>query len=81
MSENQVIDEAITTSQSRVTKEAKMARLSGGMAMQIAKAKNDPMYARYQKARKIMLDTKKKIQQKYGQKGKMAAREAARGRK
>ena len=60
----------------RVTRQAKMARLSGGLAMQMAKKANDPMAAKAMKYKKLFLDMKKKIMMKYGMKGKAAARKA-----
>jgi len=71
--EEEVVEEA---GMIRVTRQAKMARLSGGLAMQMAKKNNDPMYNKAMKAKKLFMGMKKKIMQKYGMKGKAAARKA-----
>ena len=60
----------------RVTRQAKMARLSGGLSMKMAAKANDPMYAKAMKAKKLFMLYKKKIMAKYGMKGKAAARKA-----
>lgn len=60
----------------RITRQAKMARLGGGLAVGMAKKANDPMYAKMIKAKKMFKTFKKKIMQKYGMKGKTAARKA-----
>lgn len=60
----------------RITRQAKMARLGGGLAVGMAKKANDPMYAKMIKAKKMFKSFKKKIMQKYGMKGKTAARKA-----
>ena len=73
----EVIKESLNTSIRKETKQAKMARLIGKMAMQMAKTNNDPLYAKAQKAKQIYIKAKGMIQKKYGQKSKMAAKKAA----
>lgn len=68
---------AFTSSVTRNTRQAKISRLSGAMAVKIAREKKDPMYVKLVKYRKLYLETKKRIQQKYGMKGLQAARQKA----
>ena len=55
----------------------KLSKLSGAFAVQIARQKNDPLYTKLIKLKKMYRIVKKQILQKYGAKGKMAARLAA----
>jgi len=74
---DEVMEEALKASVTRQTKQGKMARLAGGMAMAMARKNNDPLYKKAMKAKKIFMQAKAMIQKKYGMKGKMAARKAA----
>ena len=60
-----------------VTGRDKMTKLAGAFAVQIARQKNDPLYGKLIKLKKMYRIVKKQIIQKYGSRGKMAARLAA----
>lgn len=64
----------VGTSTIRRTKQTKRKQLAGRSAVRLAAKTSDPLYIKYQKYRKIMLELKKKLMQKYGRKGMTQAR-------
>jgi len=68
---------ALRQSMQRVSRGTKLNRLAGSMAIKIAKEKNDPMYRKVIKFKGLWKKWSAKLMQKYGQKGKQAARKAA----
>jgi len=69
----------MSSSTRQITKADKMAMLSGAMAVQIARETNDPLYAKLVKAKGLYMKYKEMVQNKYGQKGALAARKIASG--
>lgn len=66
-----------STSMIRVSKMAKIKKLAGSYALQLAKQRNDPLYKKAMKFRKKWKDAIEQIQKKYGMKGMQSARQAA----
>jgi len=66
------------TSVVRITKQEKLARLGGVLAIKAAQAANDPLYKKYEKARERYLSLKEKIIQKYRPVARRKVREALR---
>ena len=64
------------TSQSMVkrTKKAKRSAYAGSTAVRLAKAKNDPMYKKLARYKKLYMESKKKIRMKYKSKANKIAR-------
>lgn len=60
----------------RATKQQKLARAGGLLSVNMAKKDNDPLYAKLAKAEALVKQLRKKINQKYGQKGLAAARQS-----
>jgi len=71
------LDEA-GTSTIRVTRKKKMRQVAGKSAINMAKRRRDPLYAKYTKYRKLYLDAKNAIKRKYGRRGMQHARKALR---
>lgn len=61
----------------KVTKESKLALLAGKLAAKMARDNKDPLYRKYEKLRKAYFGVKGKIQAKYGNRAKMAAKKIA----
>jgi len=76
-----VNEAALSTSRKVVikTKKQKLARLAQSAAMALAKDANDPIFAKYEKFRKLEIKFRKIIEKKYRSKGKAAARAIASG--
>ncbi|MFW6219385.1 MAG: hypothetical protein ACOC33_00825 [bacterium] len=72
---NQKLEES-TTSVIKRTRQTKLAALSAGFALRIAKQQQDPLYKKYQKFRKLFWNAKKLLVKRYGARGMMAARKA-----
>lgn len=70
---------AFKTTISKSTRGGKFSRLSGAMAIKMARENNDPMYKKMKKSKDRYLEYKDKLRQKYGQKGKQMARKSRRG--
>ena len=68
---------ALRQNMQRVSRQDKLARMSGSAAMRIAKGRNDPVAAKVIKFKKLWKKWSAKLMQRYGQKGKMAARKSA----
>ena len=62
------------------SKAAKLQAAAGSMAINLAKAANDPMYKKLKMFREKFFDAKKKIQAKYGKQAMMAVRKGMAGR-
>jgi allophanate hydrolase subunit 1 len=77
----EVLDEALSASRKVVvkTRQQKLARLGQQAAMELAKESSDPLYKKYEKFRKLEVSYRKKIEKKYGSKGKAVARKIASG--
>ena len=60
----------------RDTRMQKFNRLSGAMAVNIAKKRHDPDAVRLAKFKKKFFEFKKKIQRKYAMKGRQVARKS-----
>jgi hypothetical protein len=58
------------------TKQDKLVRLAGRLALSIAKERGDVKYEKYRKYRKAMLAVKKDLLQKYEAAGMKAAKKA-----
>ena len=65
-----------TTSVVRRTKQAKLNALIGTMAIKLAKEANDPLYARFVRARSLWKRLQEQIIKKYRAKATKMAREA-----
>lgn len=72
---SEILEERIQASTVRLTREGKIKRLIGKLAIGMAKHSNDPIYARYVKSRLLYLQFKKVLLKKYGMKAKAAARQ------
>jgi|GEM_PF-4468672 len=59
------------------SKSAKLQAAAGSMAVQLAKAANDPVYKNFKMFRDKFYDAKKKIQDKYGKRAMMAVRKSS----
>lgn len=70
----------IRATMSRRSKAGKMNALGGAFAMRIARQKNDPLYTKMKKLKILYKAAKRTLLQRYGAKGKMAARMAATGK-
>ena len=80
MEENAIqkfLDEA-GTSTIRRTKQVKRKQLAGRSAVRLAAKTKDPLYIKYRRYRKLVLDLKKKLMRKYGRKGLAHARKTIR---
>jgi len=73
------INEALTTSNVKVTRIAKLKQQAGSQAFRMAKERNDPLYVKYLRWRKLALEMKSKIIKKYGTRGLRKAKAASRG--
>jgi len=70
-----------TATMVRRTRQAKLESLAANFAIRIAKDRNDPLYKKYKKYRKWFKDAKKTIVDRYGTRGRAAARKALQKRK
>ncbi len=68
---------ALRQQMQRITRQQKLNRMSGSAAMRIAKGRKDPVALKVIKFKTLWKKWSKKLMQKYGQKGKMAARKSA----
>lgn len=59
----------VGTSTIRRTKLTKRKQLAGRSVIRLAAKSQDPLYIKYQKYRKLVLELKKKLKIKYGRKG------------
>ncbi len=75
---DQVLSEALTNTMGKLSKQGKLARLSGGMALQMCKKDNPSLYDRYSKAKSLHMKLKEMIQKKYGMRSSQAAKKATR---
>ena len=75
--EIQVLDEASgkRTTMTKVTRQTKIDRAVGNLAVQYAKATNDPMYKKFKKFKDKWMKFKERIQAKYGPRVRTAARQ------
>ena len=64
----------ISSSTMRVSKATKRKRLAGNIGMRLAKQRRDPAYQKYMRFRKMMLQNKKRLQQRYARRGMSQAR-------
>ena len=62
------LNEQMSTSTVRITKQSKLSQQSGAVAIRLAKEANDPAYRLYKKYREMYMKAKKKIITKYGRK-------------
>lgn len=67
------LDEAGTSTIQR-TRQDKRKQLAGRTAVRLAARNSDPLYLKYQRYRKMTLELKRKLMQKYGRKGMVQAR-------
>lgn len=67
----------IRASMEKHSKQGKMNALGGAFAMKIAREKKDPLYTKMKKLKAAYKMAKKVLLQRYGAKGRMAARIAA----
>jgi len=75
--EIEVLEEASgskKTTVTKITRQTKIDRTIGNLAMQLAKAKNDPMYKKFKKFKTKWMTFKERIQKKYGPRVRTAAR-------
>ena len=75
--DDEEINEALRMSITRTTRKAKLKRLGGSMAANLAKERKDPDYKKMIKFKKLWIKYKQKVMRKYGMRGKAAARKAA----
>ena len=74
--EREILDEAgKRTTMTKITRQTKIERAKGNLAMQYAKATNDPMYKKFKKFKDKWMNYKEKIQAKYGPRVRTAARQ------
>jgi len=75
--EREVLEEASgkRTSMTKITRQTKIDRTMGNLAMQYAKAANDPMYKKFKKFKDKWMKFKERIQSKYGPRVRTAARQ------
>jgi len=75
--EKHVLEEASgkRTSMSRITRQTKIDRAVGSLAVQYAKAKNDPLYKKFKKFKDKWMKFKERIQAKYKARVRTAARQ------
>ena len=67
---------SLKTSITRNTRQVKFNRLSGAMAVKIAKDRHDPDAIRLAKFKKLFFKFKDKIKKKYAMKGRQIARKS-----
>ncbi len=67
---------ALKTSISKNTRQSKFKRLAGGLAVNIAKKRNDPDVKKLQRFKKMFRMFKDKINKKYANRAQMAARKS-----
>lgn len=74
--QKEVLDEAgKRTTVTRITRQTKIDRAMGSLAMQYARAVNDPMYKKFKKFKDKWMKYKERIQSKYGPRVRTAARQ------
>ncbi len=69
--------EGYTQSTIRRSRTSKIRSTTGAVAISIARAKNDPLYAKMIKMKKIYRDTKRQIERKYKGQSMSKARQLA----
>jgi hypothetical protein len=67
---------SLKTSITKNTRQSKFKRLSGGLAVNIAKQRNDPDVKKLQRFKKMFRMFKDKISKKYASRAQMAARKS-----
>lgn len=68
--------ETVTSSIIKRTRQQKLATLAANFAIRIAKDRNDPLYRKYQRFRKLFWDSKKLLIKRYGSRGMVIARKS-----
>lgn len=71
------LQESMGQSMMVVSKQSKIKRLAGKMAVELARQHKDPLYSRYVKVRALYLKVKGDMIRRYGMKALQAARSAA----
>lgn len=71
---DELLNEAKTTSQRKVTRGEKISRAIGNLAIQRAKKENDSLYKLYKKHKDKYKDLKAKLVKKYGPRVRSQAR-------
>lgn len=70
------LNESASTSIVKRTRQSKLSTLAANFAIRIAKDRQDPVYRKYKKYRKLFWDAKKTLVKRYGARGMAAARKA-----